>query len=441
MRFALLGDDPAALPLVRALADDERHRLVCAAHCGTLQAELMTAAPAVRIASSWEELLQVEKLDAVIVAGAEDEMLTGARQLAAAGRPLLVVPHPQQGTGFAYELTLVRDDAHVALVPAFVEPLHPLVAALRDELHREGTRPLHVAIERELASPEREGPPLLREADVLRRLLFDTALARSLFGEYSQVTALLSGRTENGLLSAATVSLAGEHAPETSWTLKSTTGAPRWVLRVTSESGVRTLTGGDDAVAWTLDPTHSEAHGLQPVGLARLHSRLLEGFADAVAGAAISPDWTDYTRSLEIVEAAGRSVARRRTVDLHFEQTSERSQFKTQMTALGCGLLCVTLFAVVALLMVGAMFKSGQDEHRLLELVDAGRTLPEIANDPELMPGYSEAELAAMLQRMELGETVMSVARIAVFVPLAIFLAMQLLVFIARPAAGERASK
>ncbi len=67
------------------------------------------------------------------------------------------------------------------------------------------------------------------------------------------------------------------------------------------------------------------------------------------------PDWTDLTRDFEVLDAVRRFLARRRTIDLHFETTSERSLFKTQMTAIGCGVLMLTLFAVVALLFLGSV--------------------------------------------------------------------------------------
>ena len=69
----------------------------------------------------------------------------------------------------------------------------------------------------------------------------------------------------------------------------------------------------------------------------------------------VRPDWTDLTRDFEVLDAVRRSLARRRTIDLHFETTSERSLFKTQMTAIGCGVLLLTLFAFVGVLFLGSV--------------------------------------------------------------------------------------
>src|SRR5690606_11836000 len=122
-------------------------------------------------------------------------------------------------------------------------------------------------------------------------------------------------------------------------------------------------------------------------------SLLLDAFAETVRGKPAGPTWNEWLRACETVDAARRSWKRRRTIDLHYETTSERSQFKTQMTAIGCGVLMLTLALVPLLMLIGSVF-----------------ALP---------------------------PAVMKVARIAVFAPLFLFLLLQLLTFVARPATEE----
>jgi hypothetical protein len=86
-------------------------------------------------------------------------------------------------------------------------------------------------------------------------------------------------------------------------------------------------------------------------------------------------------------------VRRRRSIDIYFETQSERSQFKTQMTAIGCGVLCLTLVAVIVLLMIGALF--------------------------------------------DVPPVVMHIGRVLVFLPVFVFLGLQLLVFIAKPTSRD----
>jgi len=65
--------------------------------------------------------------------------------------------------------------------------------------------------------------------------------------------------------------------------------------------------------------------------------------------------WTDLVRAFEVVDAARVSVRRRRAIDLHSETASERNLFKSQMTALGCLTLTLTLVGVLFLLLLMPM--------------------------------------------------------------------------------------
>jgi hypothetical protein len=94
---------------------------------------------------------------------------------------------------------------------------------------------------------------------------------------------------------------------------------------------------------------------------------------------------------VELVDAVERSIRRRRTIDVYFETPSERGIFKTQMTAVGCSLLVLTLLAVVIYLGAAAALA---------------------------IPPLVKKIVVALI-----------------FVPLGVFLVMQLLFFVARPAA------
>lgn len=403
MKFALLGDDPSVLPLLRAIAGSPRHALTDVALAGELAAEVMRLAPGARISDRWEDLL-ASGAEGAVVAGWDPSVLEGAKRLAASGTAVLFVPHARQDLAVIYELSLIRDETHVVLFPAFPLRADPRVETMR-ELLDEGTigRVLHLQLEREVGRPaESNVMPLLSVGEIDAALLFDVDLLRTIGGDYDQVTALYGGVAADGRISAATVRLAGERLPEATWSMRAATGESRWQLTAVGESGSLVLCGGDDPGDVRLEPegvlqaTNSaqkllrDREGEAP---AEPGDALLARFEAAAAGRSVRPDWTDLTRAFEIVEAGHRSVRRRRTIDLHFETTSERSLFKTQMTALGCGLLSVTLAAVVLLLLLGSVF--------------------------------------------DVPAAVMRVARIAVFVPLVLFLVLQLLLFLARPPANS----
>ena len=391
MNFALLGNDPAVPPLLAAIAADARHAVTHAALPGDLQPELMRLMPGVRICRDWDELLLTHDLDAVIVAGHSDGILEGARQLASAGKPLIVLPSADQGLDWVYQLTLIRDDTRVLLLPFF--PQQGLAAVRRArELIREGQLGtlLHLQFERERSPVESAaGPPLLARGEIERELLPDVDLLRTFGGDYDQVTAVHSG-TVGQRVSMATVTLAGRNLPEAIWTLRAGESA-RWSLAISGVRGrlVLDCANVDDGPVLLLDGVRQDA--AEATGDPAL--ALISGLERALSGERVRPNWNDLTRAFEIVEAARRSIVRRRTIDLHFETTSERSLFKTQMTAIGCGVLSFTLIAVILLLIAGAVF------------------------DP--------------------GDRVMRIARALVFLPLFLFLALQGLLWITRPSISK----
>lgn len=129
---------------------------------------------------------------------------------------------------------------------------------------------------------------------------------------------------------------------------------------------------------------------------------LLEEFLSGSAqGGNITETWAnDLYRAFDLLEGAHRSLRRRRTVDLYFDTPSERSNFKSTMTAVGCSLLMLTLLTILLGLGAGA-----------------------IAKDLGLPP------------------VVMKVVRILVFAPLFAFLVLQFGVFLAKPAASTGKAK
>ncbi len=200
----------------------------------------------------------------------------------------------------------------------------------------------------------------------------------------------------------------------------------------------------------------------------------------------VRPDWADLTRDFEVLDAVRRSLARRRTIDLHFETTSERSLFKTQMTAIGCGVLLLTLFAFVLVLFLGSVLDTRGPVERGAEQADtifyreeftAGQAqlspsgqkhwdrIEDQKRDPAIPILVEETDeqklsadrrdrLIAKLQREGIPNgrqrvevyalegpwlaAAMKIARILVFFPLFVFLGLQVLLFITRPAQSPR---
>ena len=391
MNFALLGDDNTSLPLIRAIAAHPVHRLVVAAFVDSTLPELLRLAPSVRVVPHWEDVLTEKSLDAVLVASADEGVLAGAKQLAASGNPLLLLPRAAQGSTFVYELSLIRDDSRATLFPAFAYRFDPIVQNIRQKIDDGvlGTV-LHLQLEREIPKRVDSNAPLLPSAETVDQILLDDVdLLRQLGGQFSRVTALRS----EPALTHATVTLAGENCPEAVWSVKATASQPCGQLTVTGDSGTAVLAMDENGSTLELRLVAADEVICETEIDLDAATDVLQRFEMAVAGKPVDPDWTDATRAFEIIDAARQSDARRRTVDVHFETTSERAIFKTQMTAIGCGVLAFTLVGLVLYLLAASLF--------------------------------------------DLNPTVLRVARFLWIAPLLVFLLLQLFVFIAKPSRSD----
>ena len=369
MNFALLGDDAAAAPLIHA-ALAAGHRFVRAALADRL---LATDAACVTIPKcAWEDLLIDNAVEAVLVAGESDDVQIAAKQLASAGKPLLIVPRLAFGAACAYELSLIRDDSHVKLMPTFEHRFHPELAALSRRLaNRELGAIRRLQVDREL--PTSSG---LKENEIDAASLADIDLLQWLGGRYDQVTAQRSGQTEQGC-SQATLTLAGAGLPDATWTARRGS-AEVWRLTVETEQG-----------PITLDRSTS------PVSPAALIA------AFVAADTTNAPDWSDAVRVFDVLDAAKRSLRRRRTIDLHFETLSERQQFKTQMTAIGCGMLMLTLFLMLALLGLGSLLESRDRAVRDAEAVGLFLKESDFAAQTAVLTPSAVPRLDRMAERLK----------------------------------------
>ncbi|MBC7819276.1 MAG: hypothetical protein IAG10_20510 [Planctomycetaceae bacterium] len=329
MNFALVGDDAAAVPLLEALSG-AGHRVVRVALAERLLASHTEWSSVSRC--SWEELLIDQAVTAIVIAGDSDEVQTAAKQLASAGKPLLIVPRVPFGAACAYELSLIRDDSHVELMPAFLLRFVPELVSLSQRLATSELGAIRrLQVDREL--PASSSTSVLMEAEIDAAALDDIDLLQWLGGRYDQVTAMRSGLTEQGC-SQATLTLAGSGLPDATWTARRGAVAV-WRLTVETDRGPILLERPTDAAA--------------PLAM-------IATFVGSKTPHA--PTWSDAVRAFDVLDAARRSLRRRRTIDLHFEILSERQQFKTQMTAIGCGMLMLTLVLMLALLGLGSLLES-----------------------------------------------------------------------------------
>jgi hypothetical protein len=235
---------------------------------------------------------------------------------------------------------------------------------------------------------------LLELSEIDDYLLPDADLLRFLCGEYTQVTTLLTGKTDS-MVAMAQVTLSGKTLPEATWTCKPAGESRSWKLTVCGESATAVLEGtGENDLSLNLNPPGTISEKSHSETWPKL---VLESYFETCAGENSVDHWAEMTHAFEILDASRRSIRRRRTVDLYRELPSERSQFKTQMTAIGCTAMLLTMLLLVAVLMAGTL--------------------------------------------LEISEGMMQVLRVLVFLPVFLFLALQALIVYAKPAADKKSNQ
>ena len=304
MRLALLCDDATVVPWLDAIASDPTHEVVLAVTLSPRCAEILRGRSGIRLTPHWEDLLAGKGFDTILVGGSDPTMLEAIKQLASAGQKLLFLPGIDQGSTFVYELSLIRDDNHVSIIPALWHRCDPALIRTR-ELVRSSSlgRVQLLQFQREIVSES----SLVTQADINRALLADIDLLRWLVGDYDQVTALRTGASDAGVLTQS-VKLAGKNLPEATWDARaSKTSGIR--LTIHAEQGIATIELDVQSREWVLTDSNGERLlGNRGAAIRSFLSQLDVGTAGPV-------EWQELVRGFETVDATGRSVARRRTID------------------------------------------------------------------------------------------------------------------------------
>jgi predicted dehydrogenase len=342
MRFAILGNHPDGLDLAEALAATGRHEL----GAYTRDDPRLRSLPGnLRRVGDVEEILADPAIEAVIVADTVDNTPARLRRALQSERHVLCVHPPGDGPEIAYEVGMIRDDVRCVLLPILTGAFHPAVRRLAEFIRR--------GKEADDGSPV--GEFLLLEVE-RTGITTDGGKAsfpgwdvlRALGGEVAELSALAAGEEaspENPVL------LSGVY--ERGGTLQVTflPGPKEEACRLTAvgRRGRAELffpvgIGGPAILNWkdAAGQSHEEYWDV-----ADLWPKLIEAFEEAVAGRAAAVSWQDAVRSLELDDAARRSLSKRRTSLLEYQEASEEVGFKGTMTLVGCGVLWGVLLVVI----------------------------------------------------------------------------------------------
>jgi hypothetical protein len=344
MRLALLCDDPSVVPWLDALEVDPAHELVLAATLNETATGLLRDRRGIRLTSHWQDLVTAKAFDAILVGGQDDNALDAIRQLAGAGQSLLLIPSTKQGSTFIYELGLIRDDNRVSIIPAVWHRCDAALVRLREAIRSGSLGQIHLLqFQRELVVSGLSST--MPQVEIDAAMLLDIDLLRWLNGDYDQVTSLRHGASDLGVRSQS-VKLSGRGLPEATWDVRPGNVA-LCRLTIQTERGT-VLVECTSEQEWNLT---------EPAGTRHAGSRVAAvcTFLQQVdSGVGRPMEWPELVKAFETVDATHRSVARRRTIDLHFEPMSERAIFKTQMTAIGCSVLIATFLLVLVYLAIAS---------------------------------------------------------------------------------------
>ncbi|HUY32753.1 MAG TPA: hypothetical protein VMV69_08220 [Pirellulales bacterium] len=337
MRFALLGTDPDALDLARAVADGGEHTLVSAHDLGDGETSRRGELSGARLIEHWEGLLAGEDVDAVIVARAANDDLRAEqlRKLVQAKVPL-VVCHPVHDSMLVYyELEMIREESHAIMYPYVPGLGHAALAGIRQLIETKALGRLEqVLIERALSARDRRR--------VLAAFVRDLELAGPLCGTLSKVGAMAPGQVV-GEISAdyanLSVQMSGSAGALVRWSVLPIEDHAGTRFSFVGSHGKATLLVPSDDGPWTLETRLEGATANTSFEPWNSAAFALARFADAVAGRPVQPDWLSASRTMELADAVEHSLQRGRTIDLHYETPSEQSTFKGLMAGVGCFLL------------------------------------------------------------------------------------------------------
>jgi hypothetical protein len=337
MRLALLGDHPDGLEIARALAASGRHELAIYSGSALGNEYLRRWGLEPRRVGDLEEVLADPSIQAVIVAGKPAHRPGQLRRALQSERHVLCVCPVDDSPDLAYEAAMAQGDANVVLFPLQPEGLHPAFGRLA-ELSKFSFRLLEIerwSTEEILLDAEEAGhKPGFPGWDMLRRIGGE-------IGELSVMTAteevekgqpfLMSGQFVTGGLFQATYMPCQAEA-FLRITLVNRSHSAEFIFDQ-GWPGPARLTfiddqGNQQTETWdAFDPW----------------AALVNEFDRAERGLT----WQDAIRGLELDDAARRSVHRRRTSTLEFQEVTEEASFKGTMTLVGCSILWISLLLLI----------------------------------------------------------------------------------------------
>ncbi|MBT5020741.1 MAG: hypothetical protein HON04_18570, partial [Planctomicrobium sp.] len=348
MKFAAIASDDAIQPVLQAInAWQKSEVLHIWGENDLIRDQMQQIVPSANLLSGWDELLEKDAVDFIVVAGVSESILSATKQLLQAGQRILVVVSATANAVRIFDYTALWQEAPDRLLPLFssgVGGISKSVAEQYDEnrLGKLWNIKFQRTIEKKLADDN-------LSLDIAQQwFLQDCAWIRKIDPVANLVTMTTTGPEPEKPVQVD-IRLTGEQALDTEWSISTGTSAS-WQLEFIGEQGKVSL-GCKDNQQLRIEPTGID---LLPQGENYLIDDIKRQLILLETGEH-DLDWTDLIKLGEFGATANRSLLKRRTYPVHFEEASERSQFKSQMAAIGCGALLWAMFGMITLLAIGAV--------------------------------------------------------------------------------------
>lgn len=334
MRFAVVGDLAEAAVLVEQIHRSTEHELSACCVDGPLLQQMQHAAIPFSSLPSTDDVVLAERDQIVIVAESNSEAsIQSIRRASQEECPVLAFAPSDVSTAWSYEAHLLLDEASTGILPVtgrwFADP--KLRLADQSTLQQ-----LTLSLPLQADEPQQR-----RQQFHAIDLMIGTGI------RFSQVTGLdLNGPDGRPLTRTVTLGAAALDAK----------AVPPALIRFESKPPAET-----EIVVEQNDGHQQNFEVFQPLGNSaaadgsgRLIEPLLQALKDPTS---CQSEMELLSNSLELLEGLDKSFRRRRTVDVYLDSVSERAVFKTQMTAIGCGVLGYLMFGMVAYLMIAQLLK------------------------------------------------------------------------------------
>ncbi len=304
---------------------------------------------------------------ALFVAATSPDALKLASMLAfRPGAHVEVLPHASQTADWIFSLYPLSEGEPPRVQGVHEHRADAAVHAFHDQLPNQRAA-RHLAVT--CVVPQ----ATLSEADIETWLLEDIDLLRQLAGEFKHLIAVAIPDAASGLHSV-TVTLGGPEAGTVAWTLKP---GPEFHWRLQADTGPELHRTADGEFRFAGSQTQNGPPPPPPF-----------------------VPWENVLRAFDDLAALRRSLKRRRLVELQTETISERAQFKSLMSASGCGLLLVTLLGAVSLLGVGAALDPRDSLQRTSERLGLILRADDFQAGSSTLSAAADAEWPDMIRRL-----------------------------------------